>query len=60
MSNFELENKIRSVLWNYLDEETDGEFLRYWRLNPACLEHLIEDIIDVTRHDEETSSGVIA
>lgn len=60
MSYFELENKIREAILRYMEEETDGEFLRYYRLNPVCLEHMVEDVLDVTRHDEDTSSGVIA
>ena len=59
MSNFNLENKLRDAILRYLDEETDGEFLRYYRLNPACLEHLVEDLIDVT-YEAMKQKGVIA
>lgn len=41
-----LEGDLRDLLVSYMDEETDGEFLRYYRLNPVALEPLIEDLID--------------
>ena len=36
----------KEVVERYLDEETDGEFLRYYRLNPLCLELLCADAED--------------
>ena len=40
------EVEIEAILKSYMDEETDGEFLRYYRLNPIVLKPLVQEILD--------------
>ena len=38
--------ELEKIILSYMDEETDGEFLRYYRLNPVCLKPMIEEILE--------------
>lgn len=40
-------DKIWEILNRYLNEETDGEFIRYYTLNPACVKPLMQDFDDL-------------
>ena len=38
--------EIEKIILSYLNEEDDGEFLRYYTLNPVCLKPLIEELYE--------------
>lgn len=40
------EAEILSIIKSFLNEETDGEFLRYYTINPICLKPMVEEILD--------------